>query len=78
MPDSPDTEYLFSATKLGERASPGSRSRSRPPTPLTFKSLNVQVSPTLAQFLPVPLLHLELRYACTLLYVRPGDHAFVC
>jgi hypothetical protein len=42
-----------------------------PPTPLTFKSLNVQVSPTLAQFLPVPLLHLELRYACTLLYFRP-------
>jgi hypothetical protein len=49
----------------------GLRLRSRSPPPLTCKSLTIQVTSTLAQFLPVPLLHLELRYDCTLLYVRP-------
>ena len=40
------------------------------PLPLTFRSLHLQVPPTLAHSLPVSLLHLELRYDCTM-YVRP-------
>ena len=69
MPASLDTDY-FRAAQRGVRLSPGSRLRSRSPPPLTFKSLTIQVLPTLAQFLPVPLLHLVLRYDCTM-YVRP-------
>jgi hypothetical protein len=70
-PDSPDTDsplHCLLARSTVVSWVPGYPC-GRPP-PLTFRSLRLQVSPALAQFLHVPLLHLELRCDCTM-YARP-------